>query len=79
MEKDTESITRYKEYQNLLDEFYRQHYEVVSKGQCEKAKKDPEYFKELIRSVTDLYERIGKELLQKDKIWEERFGREKKD
>lgn len=79
MQEDTGSITREKEYLKLLDQFYEQNRNIVSGEDYEKAKTDPAYFKALIRKVTDLYQRIGKELLLKDRnyhVWEKQFKRQ---
>ena len=80
MEKDTGPITTGQEYLGLVDEFYEQNRDMVSLEDYEKAKKDPAYFKALIRKLTDLYQRIGRELLLNDRnyhVWEKQFRRQK--
>lgn len=79
MQEDAGAITREKEYLKLVDQFYEQHRNMVSREDYEKAKKDPMHFKAVIRKVSDLYQRIGKELLLKDRnyhVWEKQFKRQ---
>ena len=76
MKEDRGSMTPEQEYCRLVDEFYQQNKNVVSREEYEKAKTDPAHFKAVIRGVTDLYQRIGRELLLMDKnchVWEKRF------
>jgi hypothetical protein len=80
MEKDAAAITRWEEYRRLVDEFYQQNKKFVSEDEHEQAKTDPEHLKALIKRVTDLYQRIGRELLLMDRnihVWEKQFKREK--
>ena len=62
MDKPQEPITENHEYLALLDEFYEQNWDMISQGDYEKAKEDPEYFKALLKKLTDLYQKIGREL-----------------
>ena len=80
MQEDTETIIPDQEYHKLLDEFYQENLDIVSKDEYERAKNDPEYLRELIRNVTDLHQRIGRELLLKDNnchAWKKQFRRQK--
>ncbi len=80
MEKDVAVITRREEYRKLVDEFYQQNKKFVSEKEYERAKTDPAHFKTLTRKMTDLYQRIGRELLLMDRnihVWEKQFKREK--
>ena len=80
MEKDTGAITREQQYLELVDEFYEQDRDTISPEDYEKAKKDPAYFKALVKRLTDLYQRIGRELLMNDRnyhVWEKQFRRQK--
>ena len=80
MEKDVAVITRREEYRKLVDEFYQQNKKFVSEKGYERAKSDPEHLKALIKRVTDLYQKIGRELLMMDRnihVWEKQFNREK--
>ena len=78
MNKDAEAVSREPEYCKLVDEFYQQNKDTVSPEDYEKAKEDPVYFKALIRRLTDLYQRIGRELSLNDRschVWENQFRR----
>lgn len=80
MEKDAIAITTGQEYLELLDEFYEQNRDMVSQEDYEKAKEDPVYFKALVMRLTDLYQRIGRELLLSDRnyhVWGKHFRRQK--
>lgn len=79
MQEDMGTITREQKYSKLVDEFYQQNKNVVSQEEHEMAKRDPAHFKALIRKVTDVYQRIGRELLLKDRnyhVWEKQFKRQ---
>jgi hypothetical protein len=62
----TNSSTKSKEYRRLLDEFYEKNHEMVSAEDYQKAKEDPEYFKALVKRLTDLYQDMGRELVMED-------------
>ena len=82
MEKDLAAITQSQEYRKILHEFYERYQEHVSEEEYERAKEDPEYLLTLIRSLTDLYQRIGRELFMNDRhyhVWKEQFKRDKQD
>ena len=68
------------EYRRRLDEFYEQNHEMVSAEDYQKAKADAEYFKALVKRLTDLYQDMGRELVMKDNnyhVWQKRFRRQK--
>ena len=80
MQKDAAAITRREEYRKILDEFYEQNEDFVSEQEYERATTDPEHLKALIKRVTDVYQKIGKELLLMDRnihVWQKQFKREK--
>ena len=80
MEIDAAAITRHEKYRKLVDEFYKENKKFVSEEEYERAKSDPEHLKALIKRMTDLYQKIGKELLLMDRnihVWEKQFKREK--
>ena len=81
MDKPQEPITENHEYLALLDEFYELNWDMISTEDYEKAKEDPVYFKALVRRLTDLYQRMGRELLLNDRnyhVWEKEFRRREK-
>jgi hypothetical protein len=76
MEQDPAAITRLEKYRRLVDEFYEQNKDFVSEEEYEQAKTDPEQLRVLIKRVTDLYQKIGRELLIMDRnihAWEKQF------
>ena len=80
MAKDTTAITREQKYRKLVDEFYQDNKKFVSADEYERAKTGPAHFRALIQKVTKLYQKIGRELLLKDRnyhVWEKQFKREK--
>ena len=80
MNNPQEPVTERHEYRRLLNEFYDQNRDMISREDYEKAKEDPMYFKALTRRMTDLYQRIGRELLMNDRnyhVWEKQFRRQK--
>jgi len=80
MGKDTGAIMRSEEYRRILDEFYEQNKKFVAEEEYERAKTDPEHLQALIKRVTGLYQRIGRELLLMDRnyhVWQKQFKREK--
>ena len=79
MEKDTGAITRKQQYLELVHELYEQNRDTISQEDYEKAKKDPAYFKALVKRLTDLYQRIGRDLFLEDRnyhAWERQFKRQ---
>ena len=80
MNNPEEPVTERHDYRRLLNEFYEQNRDMVSPEDYEKAKEDPMYLKALVRRLTDLYQRIGKDLLLNDRnyhVWEKQFRRQK--
>jgi hypothetical protein len=82
MENNVAAIAQSEEYRKILDEFYERYKEHVSEYEYERAKEDPEHLLTLIRSLTDLYQRIGRELFMNDRhyhVWKRQFERHKQD
>ena len=82
MGNEITAITQSEEYRKILDEFYERYKEHVSEDEYKRAKEDPEYLLALIRSLTDLYQRIGRELFMNDRhyhVWKKQFKRDKRD
>ena len=80
MKSPQKPVTKPDKYRRLLDEFYEQNRDTVSQEDYETAREDPMYFKALVRRLTDLYQKIGRELFMNDRNyheWEKEFRRQK--
>jgi hypothetical protein len=62
MAQDRVAITREQGQRNLLYEFYGKNTEFVSEEEYQRPKIYPTHFKALVQNVTDLHQRIGREL-----------------
>ena len=55
MKENTGTVIRNQVYHKLLNEFYQGDKSIGSKEKYQRAKKDPKYFKSLIRKATKMY------------------------